>query len=124
MRLLVDENLSVRVGQQLAEAGHDVVHVTEVGLANTDDPVILAWAAEQDRVVVTADSDFTDLLALGGASRPSVILVRSSDHLTPPEQASLLAAAIPVVAEDLATGAVVSLTTERMRVRLLPIRDN
>lgn len=123
MRLLVDENLSVRVEQQLVAAGHDVVHVTEVGLANTDDPVILAWAAEQDRVVVTADSDFTDLLAVGGASRPSVILVRSSDRLTPPEQASLLAGAIPVVAEDLATGAVVSLTTERMRVRLLPIRD-
>lgn len=124
MRLLVDENLSVRVAQQLVAAGHDVVHVTEVGLANTDDPVILARAAEQDRVVVTADSDFTDLLAVGGASRPSVILVRSSDHLTPPEQGSLLASAIPVVAEDLATGAVVSLTTERVRVRLLPIRDN
>ena len=41
MRLLVDENLSIRVARRLSDIGYDVVHVTEVGLGNTDDPVIL-----------------------------------------------------------------------------------
>lgn len=55
MRLLVDENLSVRVARRLADADHDAVHVTEVGLGNTDDLVIFDWAADQSRIVVTSD---------------------------------------------------------------------
>jgi predicted nuclease of predicted toxin-antitoxin system len=35
MRLLVDENLSARVAERLSETGHDVVHVTSVGLGST-----------------------------------------------------------------------------------------
>jgi predicted nuclease of predicted toxin-antitoxin system len=41
MRLLIDENLSPRVARLLRQAGHDVVHVTEVGLGNTQDAEIL-----------------------------------------------------------------------------------
>lgn len=34
MRLLVDANLSPRVARRLAEAGHDVVHVFNIGLTS------------------------------------------------------------------------------------------
>lgn len=68
MKLLADENLSIRVARRLADVGYDVVHVTEVGLGNTDDPVIFDWAADEDRAVVTSDADFGGLLAVGGAS--------------------------------------------------------
>ncbi len=78
MMLLVEENLPVRVARRLVDHGHDVVHVTDVGLGNTDDPEIFDWAAAQDRVVVTCDADFGGLLALGGATRSSVVLLRSS----------------------------------------------
>lgn len=37
MRLLVDENLSYRIAEQLSRAGHDAVHVSEVGLNDTDE---------------------------------------------------------------------------------------
>ncbi len=79
-------------------------------------------AATEDRVVVTSDADFGGLLALGGATLPSVVLLRSSDHLTPDEQSDLLLTALPLVVQDLEEGAVVSLTSERVRVRSLPIR--
>ena len=124
MRLLVDENLSVRVSRRLADAGHDAVHVTEVGLGNTDDPAIFDWAADKSRIVVTSDADFGGLLALRGLTRPSVVLLRSSDHLTPDEQAELLLTALPLVARDLEEGAVVSLNSERIRVRSLPIMED
>lgn len=65
-------------------------------------------AAEADRILVTADSDFAAMLALGGARSPSVVLLRSADHMRPPEQAALLAATLPVVGEDLERGAIVS----------------
>lgn len=124
MRLLVDENLSVRVARRLTDADHDAVHVTEVGLENTDDPVIFDWAVDQNRVVVTSDADFGGLLALSGLTRPSVVLLRSSDHLTPDEQADLLLTALPLVVSDLEGGAVVSLNPERIRVRSLPITED
>jgi pimeloyl-ACP methyl ester carboxylesterase len=40
--------------------------------------------------IVTADSDFAAMLALGEHRAPSVVLLRSGDHLRPPEQAGLL----------------------------------
>ena len=83
MRLLVDENLSVRIAARLGDAGHDAVHVTSVGLGSTDDAVILEAAAESGQVVLTADADFSTMLALQGRSQPSVLMLRSSDHLTP-----------------------------------------
>ena len=83
MKLLVDENLSTRVASTLRDAGHDAVLVNAVGLANTDDDVILRSAADDGRIIVTADADFGALLALRGDRRPSVLMLRSSDRLTP-----------------------------------------
>jgi predicted nuclease of predicted toxin-antitoxin system len=83
MKLLVDENLSARVANILRDAGHDAVHVTAVGLGSTNDEVILRVAADDGSVIVTADADFGTLLALRGHHRPSVLMLRSSDHLTP-----------------------------------------
>lgn len=53
-----------------------------------------------------------------------MVLLRSSDHLAPDEQANLLLTALPIVAQELEEGAVVSLNTERIRVRSLPIRGD
>lgn len=121
MKLLVDENLSVRVASMLRDAGHDAVHVTTVGLANTDDDVILRWAADDGRIIVTADADFGALLALRRDRRPSVLMLRSSDRLTPDQQGELILATLAKVGDDLDAGAVASVTPERIRVRTLPI---
>lgn len=121
MRLLLDANLSPEVVRRLKASGHDAIHVAELGLLTAPDPEIMEAAAEADRILVTADSDFAAMLALGGARLPSVVLLRSADHLRPPEQAALLAANLPTVGEDLERGAIVSLTSRHLRVRELPI---
>ncbi len=121
MRLLIDENLSPRVARLLREAGHDAAHVVEVGLGNTDDPVILGAAADDARVIVTADTDFGALLAAGGTSLPSVVMLRSSDHLTPDEQAQLIVTVMTRVGDELEGGAIASVTPERIRLHSLPI---
>lgn len=121
MKLLVDENLSARVASRLRDGGHDAVHVTTVGLANTADDVILRAAADDGRVIVTADADFGALLALRNDRRPSVLMLRSSDHLTPEQQAELIMATLARVGNELDDGAVASVTPERIRVRSLPI---
>ncbi|TVR30309.1 MAG: hypothetical protein EA388_14530 [Nitriliruptor sp.] len=83
MKLLIDENLSPRVAAILCDDGHEAVHVTTVGLGRTSDEVILRSADDGGSTIVTADADFGTLLALRGTHRPSVLMLRSSDHLTP-----------------------------------------
>jgi len=121
VRLLLDANLSPEVGRLLKEAGHDAIHVSEVGLLSAPDPEIMEAAAREGRILLTADADFGALLALGSLAAPSVVLLRSADHLRPAEQAELLAANIPRISEDLEEGAIASLTRDRLRVRALPI---
>ena len=72
-------------------------------------------------VLLTADADFGALLALGSLASPSVLLLRSADHLRPADQAELIAANLPSITDDLEKGAIASLTRDRMRVRPLPI---
>ena len=120
MKLLIDGNLSPRVARLLREAGHDAAHVIELGLGNTDDPLILTAAADDARTLVTADTDFGALLAARGTSSPSVVMLRSSDHLTPDEQAQLIATVLARVGDDLEDGAIASVTPGRIRLRTLP----
>lgn len=123
MRLLVDENLSVHIAARLGEAGHDAVHVTAVGLGSTDDALILERAAEGGQVVLTADADFSTMLALQERSQPSVLMLRSSDHLTPDEQGELILRTLAQVGEELEDGAVASVTPKRIRIRTLPLSE-
>jgi predicted nuclease of predicted toxin-antitoxin system len=85
------------------------------------DEDIMAFALEQIACIISADSDFSTMLALSGADAPSLILFRSADHLVVAEQCALLLANLPTLEADLLAGAVVSISTEHLRVRLLPI---
>jgi predicted nuclease of predicted toxin-antitoxin system len=121
VKLLLDASLSPEVGRRLQEAGHDAIHVADIGLLTATDPEILQAAAKGGQILLTADSDFGALLALRSLASPSVLLLRSADHLRPSEQAELIAANLPQIVEDLEQGAIVSLSRDRLRVRELPI---
>lgn len=121
MRLLLDANLSPVVARRLNDSGHDAIHVADIGLLSAPDPEIMRAAVEDDRVLITADSDFAAMLALGAHRAPSVVLLRSADHMRPAEQADLLAANLARVVEELERGAIVSLARRHLRVRELPI---
>ncbi len=64
VRLVSDENFDHRIlrGLLLRRPSLDVVVAQEVGLLRSPDPVVLEWAAEDERVVLTHDvktmSDF------------------------------------------------------------------
>jgi predicted nuclease of predicted toxin-antitoxin system len=73
-------------------------------------------------VIVSADTDFSMLLATRALTQPSFVLLRSADRLPPDQQASLLAANLPRVEADLMAGAVVTIARGRLRLRALPLR--
>ena len=123
MRLLIDANLSPRVAAGLNSVGFEAIHVADIGLLTATDEAIVEFAASEDLVIISADSDFGELLAASpGATRPSAVLLRSADHLTPDQQASLLATNLPAVEDGLKAGALVSIARGRLRLRPLPIR--
>jgi predicted nuclease of predicted toxin-antitoxin system len=123
MRFLLDENVSHRVCPYLKAAGHDAVHVAEIGLTSADDQAVLGRARDQDRVLVSRDHDFVQLLFASGDTRPSVILAREVDALPSAALAALLLAALPgELTEMLLAGAIATLTPDRVRVRPLPLR--
>ena len=121
MKLLIDECISARVVPLLAGAGHDVVHVDDRGLAGRVDHEVLELARSEGRVLVSADTDFGEILASSGASLPSLVLLRQGNR-SPRHRAATLLANLDEVADDLAAGAVVVLTDDRIRVRRLPLR--
>lgn len=96
------------------------MHVDEIGLASTDDLVIAARARDEDRILVSCDHDFVQILFASGDIRPSLLPMREVDTL-PSEVASLLLAAMsPELTELLSAGAIATLTPNfRGRHRLL-----
>ncbi len=56
-RLLADENFDNDIVRGvLRRTPHvDLIRVQDVGLAGVDDPEILAWAAQEDRILLTHD---------------------------------------------------------------------
>jgi len=79
MRFLVVMPIAPRTADWLAERGHDAVHVFSVGLGRAQDRELLTRAASEERIVITADTDFPHLLALSGEAMPGVILLRGGD---------------------------------------------
>lgn len=122
MRLLLDANLSPRLVAALRDAGFDAGHVADIGLLSASDVEIFERAAADQWTVLTADTDFSMLLALRAAANPSVVLLRGVAELTWPAHAALLVANLGAVATDLDRGAIVSLSPTRMAVRTLPLR--
>ena len=57
LRLLADENFNGDIvrGLLLRQPDLDIVRVQDVGLVGADDPDVLAWAAENNRLVLTYD---------------------------------------------------------------------
>jgi predicted nuclease of predicted toxin-antitoxin system len=60
MRLLANENFPTDAAQSLREAGHDVGWI-RADSPGVPDPVVLARAVREGRVLVTFDKDFGDL---------------------------------------------------------------
>jgi len=122
VRFLLDANLSPQLLSGLRDAGHEAVHVVDLGLVAATDQEIFDRAAHDGYVVITADSDFTILLAARASGRPSVVLLRQVAELRWQAHQALIVANLSSVLADLEAGAVVSLSPTRLAVRRLPIR--
>jgi predicted nuclease of predicted toxin-antitoxin system len=121
VRFLLDECLPVRLAALLRAAGHGCAHVYEVGLDGQSDEQVKALAAREERILISADTDFGELLANAPVLAPSVSLVRRTDKRGDPLAAVILAN-LSQVCVDLAAGALVVISDTRLRIRRLPVK--
>ena len=120
MKLLLDQGLPRSTVKHLSAKGIAAEHVGDLGMATATDVAILALAEEQQAIVVTLDADFHHLLATTYATSPSVVRIRI-EGLKGDQLSEILAQVISQAGAELVSGAAVSVSEGRIRVRLLPI---
>lgn len=120
MKYLVDECLSRQLALRLTEAGFESVHVLDRGLGGASDDTVLAIAAAESRVLLSADTDFGEILARSRALEPSVVTFRRGVR-NASTQFEILVNHLPEIEDELAVGAYVVITDDRLRIRRLPL---
>jgi predicted nuclease of predicted toxin-antitoxin system len=121
MRFLVDNALSPVLATLLSQAGHDALHVRTIELQRAEDIVIFDKAADDDRIVVSADTDFGALLAVRNVQKPSVIQFRGPGSRKPDVLSRAILSNLSQLADALERGSIVTFEPSRVRVRALPI---
>jgi predicted nuclease of predicted toxin-antitoxin system len=124
VKFLIDNPLSQRVAEGLAEHGHETEHVAAIGLRDAEDALVADYAKATGAVVITADSDFGMLASLTHESSPSIILLRGRISSDPLAQVRLIVANLPNVSDAIDAGAIVIIEQGRVRVRRLPIDES
>lgn len=122
MKFLLDANLSPSISARLEEAGHAAKHVRDVDLRHAADDQIMNFAAEHGYVLISQDTDFTNLLHYRKAVGPSLVLLRNLSEVSAAQIGELILNNLDQFEEALAKGAVVSIVADQIRVRRLPFQ--
>jgi len=75
MKLLFDENLSPKLPRRLSDLFPNSLHVRDVGMKATDDPIVWDFAKDNNLMIVSKDADMHDLSLVFG-NPPKVIWLR------------------------------------------------
>ena len=75
MRWLADECIAAALVAWLRGAGHDVLYIAEAA-AGTSDSEVIALAMAENRLLLTDDKDFGDLIFRGQNSVSGAVLMR------------------------------------------------
>ena len=79
MKFLVDAQLPCRLALWLQQRGHDVIHTFDLAQQNrTADPFLLTLANQDQRVLITKDTDFEIAHQLGQGP-PKLLLITTGN---------------------------------------------
>lgn len=117
-RILANENFPLASVNVLRRAGHDVLSVTETSPGSSDSS-ILELAFSQQRILVTFDRDYGELVYLRNLPCPSAIILLRFDPATPEDAGEMVSALLSTETREI-IGHYVVLGREYLRRRPLP----
>jgi predicted nuclease of predicted toxin-antitoxin system len=122
MKFLLDNALSPVIADILRKAGHDIIHVRDIGLRDASDELIFRRAYDEGRTIISADTDFGFLLSSWDKNKPSVIIFRKGTDRNPVKQAELLLLNLEgTVVNAIEAGSILIIEPARIRIRALPL---
>lgn len=116
MKFLVDRCAGRRLAEWLVQNGHDVVGAWEQS-PDPGDQALLEWAAAENRVLVTLDTDFGNLVFLHGLRHSG--LIRLPDVLAD-KRIELITQLLSRHSQEIAEGAIVTVKSGRIRISRVP----
>ena len=116
MNFLLDVNASGAVAQWLIHQGHDIVEVGQKD-PKLSDKEILNWAVKEQRIIITTDNDFEELIWRQGKPHCGVLRL---ENLPRSERIMLLHDVLDRHSRDLESGAIVIALSTKFRVRKPP----
>ena len=76
MRFKIDENLPIEIAELLINTGYDAKTVNDQQLQGTKDPLLAGICKNEHRVLVTLDTDFSDIRAYAPEEFSGIIVLR------------------------------------------------
>ncbi len=114
MKFLLDVCVASRIlHRTLTDLGHDVRSARD-GYANASDEALLAVAHHEDRVLVTEDKDFGELVFLRGLPHPCIVRL---DGWTAAEEAAVMRNLIERHGVAMRKGTMIVISGRRVRIR-------
>jgi predicted nuclease of predicted toxin-antitoxin system len=117
MKFLADAHISVEMVAMVRALDHDCVDASAIP-PRMPDVDVLRLAADQARVVITADKDFGELVFLHGITCPGVLLIRLSQAHETDRVATLRSMWASVMSR--LPGSFITITAAGVRARPMP----
>jgi predicted nuclease of predicted toxin-antitoxin system len=120
MKILLDMNIPLKYGVLLSNKGIESLRWSDIGASNATDSEIMAYARENNYIVLTFDLDFSTILSVTHDLKPSVVQIRAS-ILNAESAVEHIVNAICRYSEELKKGAILVIDVKKARIRLLPL---
>jgi len=108
VKFLVDAQLPRKLAELLESLGHDARHTLDLPAKNrTSDETLRQLAQDEDRVLVTKDSDFVDSFMVRGL--PPKLLFVTTGNMANKDLLTLFRASLPAIVDALESHSFVTL---------------
>lgn len=120
LKFIADIHISPLTVKALQNKGYDIIRITDKLPATSSDTEIVQMAYQERAVIITQDLDFSAIIAKSGLNSPSVVSLRVADA-KPDIITRILTIVLPLIEDELAEGAIVSIDEREYRIRKLPV---
>jgi len=115
MKFLTDENIAVSVMRDIRNEGFDVKDIKEERLHSSSDRKIMQIAFEEDRIIITHDKNFSNVIYNENARHKGIIFIRCKNQ-SPQNVSNILIGALKSGVKDKFAGSLAIISEEQIQI--------